>query len=111
MDGRADGDGEGERGSSAWVSRYRSSGLSLRDFARRHRLSPGRLRYWVYGKRWNAGLKGEGVRFQEVKLGSLLAGSSWGAEVDLPGGLRVRASGAANPAWVVEVVRGLRGIC
>jgi hypothetical protein len=69
------------------------------------------LHYWVYGKGLRGRAIGEGMRFQEVKLERLLAGSDWVAEVDLPGGVRVRVSGAATPAWVVEVVRALREAC
>ena len=93
------------------MDRYRSSGLSLRDFAQRHRLSAGRLHYWVYGKRLRGKTIDAGMKFQEVKLEPLLAGSNWVAEVDLPGAVRLRVSSAATPAWVLELVRALREVC
>ena len=111
MDERHDVKGDWDREPCEWVDRYRSSGLSLRDFAQRHRLGAGRLHYWVYGKRQRGRANGQGMRFQEVRLEPLLAGLNWIAEVDLPGAVRLRVSGAASPAWVVEVVQALRGAC
>jgi hypothetical protein len=111
MKDRRDDCRDGDRGPTEWVARYRSSGLSLRDFAKRQGLSVGRLHYWVYGKRCDAAVIGPAVRFQEVKLGELMPGPNWVAEVGLRGGVTVRVSGAVPAAWVVEVVRGLGATC
>jgi hypothetical protein len=106
--------------SAALIRRYRASGLALKDFARQQGLPPGRLHYWLYQKHRpvppgrSAACSGAAPApaFRELKLAacaSLVA--SWAAEVSLPGGLAVRFSGAASPAWIGSVVGALQQPC
>ena len=105
---------------AALVRAYRKSGLGLKQFAREHKISPGRLHYWVYHKQRNSRLTSSGpcrtsdrsAAFQEVKLGvgsTLMA--SWSAEVMLAGGLSIRFSRAASPEWIGEVIEALQRSC
>lgn len=105
---------------AAVVAAYRKSGLGLRHFAREHRIPPGRLHYWVYQKHRNSPptplarsrINDRPSVFQEVKLGigsPLL--ESWAAEVRLAGGVSVRFSRTAGPAWIGEVMEALQRLC
>jgi transposase-like protein len=104
----------------AIVSRYRSSGLGLERFARKHGIPAGRLHYWLYQKHHGVGpgrcTKPARVAvaplFQELKLstGTPLV-ESWVAEVDLPRGIAVRFSRAATAEWIGSVVRALQRSC
>lgn len=98
------------------ISRYRTSGLGLKRFAREHGISPTRLHYWVYQKsRGKARKAYRAVRspmFQEVKMAAgLPAMQSWAAEISLPTGVAIRLSAAAMPAWIGSVVQALQGPC
>lgn len=98
---------------AGWITRYRGSGLGLRDFAQQHGLSPSRLHYWVYDKR-HAHLgqpSAAPALFQEVKLAPGLALSHWAVEISLPAGPVLRFSAAATPAWMSAVVQALRPPC
>ena len=98
------------------VSRYRSGGVSLAEFARQEGIPRGRLHYWIYGKRWREADGGprppiSRLAFQEVKLQAPLGGvPEWAAEVSLPGVL-VRFSGKAVPEWIGSVVQTLQRPC
>lgn len=106
----------------AVVAAFRQSGVSLKEFAREHRISPGRLHYWVYEKNQSAKpralakkartVAAGGAVFQEVKLepGRGLL-QSWAAEVNVPRGVNVRFSGAASPDWIAAVVQALQRPC
>ena len=102
---------------SELVLRFRSGRLSLADFARKERISRGRLHYWVYGRTGREA--GGGCRqatgqptFQEVRLAAPLGGvSEWAAEVSLPAGVLVRFSGKAAAEWIGAVVQTLRRPC
>jgi len=104
----------------ALIVAYRQSGLSLKDFARKHGMPPGRLHYWIYEKNRNVRARSLARRaplmaravFEEVKLepGCALL-QSWAAEVSLAQGLSVRFSGTANPAWMGAVVQSLQRPC
>ena len=105
---------------AAVVAAYRQSGLTLKEFARKHRILAGRLHYWVYQKNqdlepgWLVKEPGVGQTavFQEVKLeaGPALL-QSWAAEVSLAQGLKVRFSGTAKPDWIGTVVQVLQRPC
>jgi hypothetical protein len=115
---------------AALISRYRASGLALKDFAREQGLPAGRLHYWLYQKHRPAAPTRSGVAFappggsprrspfsgapafQEVKLatGVPLLGS-WAAEISLPRGMAVRFSTAAQPGWIGAVVQALQRPC
>ena len=50
--------------------------------------------------------------FQELKVATMLPViDSWGAEVNLPGGLAVRFSQKAAAEWIGSVVQALRRPC
>jgi len=107
-------------GIAVLISRYRASGLALKDFAREHDLPPGRLHYWLYQKHRAVSPRrlprlsrpAPAPVFQEVKLaaGAPLI-SSWAAEVSLPRGMAVRFSAAALPGWIGAVVQALQRPC
>ncbi len=105
---------------AAVVAAYRQSGLTLKEFAREHRIRPGRLHYWVYQKNqdlepgWLAKEAGVGQTaiFQEVKLEAGPASQqSWAAEVSVARGLNVRFSSTARPDWIGAVVQALQRPC
>jgi len=101
------------------VSRYRSGGLSLAEFARQERIPHGRLHYWVYDKGCRepggGGPRQASVRlaFQEVRLPAppLEGVPEWAAEVRLPAGVLVRFSATAAPQWIGAVVQTLQRPC
>jgi hypothetical protein len=96
-----------------WVTRYRSSGLGLGVFAKRHGLPRSRLHYWVYDKRYaQLGRRSAAPPvFQELKLAAGLAVSNWAVEISLPAGPVVRFSAGATPVLMSAVVEALRGPC
>jgi hypothetical protein len=99
------------------VARYRSSGLSVSQFAQQQGMSPGRLHYWVYQKDKRKPQRSLGWDlpqpvFQEVKVSPVLPGvAHWSAEVGLPGGIAVRFNQAASAEWIGAVVQALRRPC
>jgi len=105
------------QGISAWISRYRASGLSLRKFAQQHGLSAAQLHYWVYQKSRVKAPASTTVTvprpvFQEVKLSSVLGSApGWAAEVSLPTGMVVRFSATTQPQWLGAVVQTLQRPC
>jgi hypothetical protein len=102
------------------ISRYRASGVGVERFARENGLSPGRLHYWVYQK-FRGSIKGRrpkgsrvvpGPVFQEVKLSANAAVTeNWAAEVIWAGGVSIRFSAAAPPAWIGAVLGALLRPC
>ena len=95
-----------------WVSKYRGSGLSLKEFAQRHGLSAGQLRYWVYGPVKAQGAEKPGLVFQEVRLPEAsVPPVAWGAEVGLPNGTTVRLARGTDWAWAEALVECLRRPC
>ena len=97
------------------LSRYRASGLALKDFARQEGLPAGRLHSWLYQKH-RSGAVGYGSAsrplFQEVNVAAVtgLVGN-WAAEVSLPKGVAVRFGAAALPGWIGAVVQALQRPC
>ena len=98
---------------AGWVSRYRRSGLRLRQFAERHGLPLTRLHYWVYQKRRApaAAAPVPLAGFQEVKLVGGLSVQAWAVEVSLPAGPVARFGATAAPAWIGAVMAALRRPC
>jgi len=104
----------------ALLTRYRASGLTLKDFAREHDLPPGRLHYWLYQKHRAGVPRASAWRpppapapvFQEVTLaGCAPLDPNWAAEVSLPRGMAVRFHPAAQPGWIGAVVQALQRPC
>jgi hypothetical protein len=102
------------------LSRYRASGLGLKDFARKEGMPAGRLHYWLYQKHRAGGqrrVEAGGKRisapvFQEVKLaGALPASAGWGVEISLPNGLTTRFNAVSSPVWIGAVVQALQRPC
>ena len=99
-----------ERG--RWVSQYRGSGVSLKEFAQRHGLSEGQLRYWVYGRAKVTSTKEPGLVFQEVRLPApALSAGSWSAEIGLPNGTTVRLARGTDWQWAKGLVECLGQPC
>ena len=98
---------------AGWVSRYRGSGLGLRQFAERHGLPATRLHYWVYQKHRTpaAAAPAAVAGFQEVNLVGSRPVQNWAVEVSLPAGPVARFSGTAPPAWIGAVMEALRRPC
>jgi hypothetical protein len=98
---------------ASWVSRYRGSGLGLRQFAERHGLPATRLHYWVYQKNRTpaAAAPAPVAGFQEVNLVGGLPGQNWAVEVSLPAGPVARFSATVAPAWIGAVMEVLRRPC
>jgi hypothetical protein len=95
-----------------WVSQYRGSGVSLKEFAQRHGLSEGQLRYWVYGLAKGTSTKEPGLVFQEVRLPTpALSPGSWSTEIGLPNGTTVRLARETDVAWAMALIDSLRRPC
>jgi hypothetical protein len=95
-----------------WIQKDRTSGLSLKEFAGRHRLSPGQLHYWVYGSTRRNQTAVSVPVFQEVRLSGPAATSrGWIAEVGLPDGTTVRLVQGADLDWTRALVECLRQPC
>jgi hypothetical protein len=96
-----------------WASRFRSSGMTLRQFAEVHHLKPGRLRYWVYQERKppvSVSAKAP-EKFVEMKVGDFLGGDRWAVEIAWSGGLTVRFREGVAPGWLGAVVAAVRPPC
>lgn len=107
--GRATGRGA-ER--ARWVSQYRGSDLSMQEFAERHGLRVGQLRYWVYGSAKAPAAAEPGLVFQEVRLPApALSAGSWSAEIGLPDGTTVRLARGTDWEWAQGLVEGLHRLC
>jgi hypothetical protein len=104
---------------AAIISRYRTSGLGLKAFARENDLPPGRLHYWIYEKhaqltnhrRPQPGTLAIPPVFQEIKLPSMPQSGHWAAEVSLPRGMVVRFSASASAQWIGSVIQALHQPC
>lgn len=86
-------DGKRRRSASEWeslVSRFRESGLSLREFSRRESVSLGSLQRW--NRRLAEATAPQQAGFVDVTPGSV-APSPWQAEIELPNGVIVRLRG------------------
>jgi len=95
-----------------WVNQYRASGLGLKQFAERHGLSAGQLRYWVYGPTKPQVAKAPVPVFQEVRLAAAAATPTpWSAEVGLPDGTTVRLVRGTDVTWTTALVESLRRPC
>ena len=95
------------------LSRFRSSGRTLRQFAARHDLKPGRLRYWIYGKsRSSRPVQArDSGKFVEMKVGDFLSPERWEVEIGLQGGVTVRLRAGVAPDWLEAVVAAVRRAC
>ena len=83
------------------VEAYRSSGMTLRQFAQQEGLN------WMTLAKWSQYLKTRArpaVRFTEVKMGFPVAGG-WPYEVTLPNGTQVRAGSAGALAELLKLVQ------
>jgi len=98
---------------SAWIRRYRASGLALGSFAEQHGLSRNRLHYWVYGRRYAPLRQPVAMApvFQELKVAAGPPPQNWAAEISLPTGAVARFAATATPAWIDLVVEALRRPC
>jgi transposase-like protein len=90
------------------VSKYRGSGLTLKEFARRHGLSAGQLHYWVYSQANGPAAAETGVVFQEMRLSqAAITPVPWTAEVGLPNGTTVRLTRGTDREWTKGLVECL----
>jgi transposase-like protein len=82
------------------VAEYRTSGLTMEQFARREGINRYTLAKWATqlgGKR-----AGAPMRFEEIKMG---LPSGWAYEVTLPNGMTVRAASAGALVELLALVR------
>ena len=97
-----------------WLTHYRRSGLSQRDFVQSHGLGLSTLTKWLREERLS-GVKSSGgkgaVPFQEVNLRSQFHPAGWAAEVALADGAVLRLSAQADVAWATELLQALRRPC
>jgi transposase-like protein len=83
------------------VAAYRSSGMTMDQFARREGINRYTLAKWATqlgGKK-----AGRAMRFEEVKLG---LPSGWAYETTLPNGMIVRAANAPALVELLSLIRG-----
>jgi hypothetical protein len=96
---------------AAAVGRFRSSGLTQREFARRQKLNLGTFRNWLY-KPGAGNLSGpQPVAMQEIGIESLLKGDGWAAEVAFSSGTVVRIRPGADPGWVKSILEPFHRPC
>ena len=95
-----------KRERSNWLSRYRSSGLSQREFAVKHGLNLGTLVQWLVKERRRA--SAPPASFVEVPLGRVGQPEDWVADLTWPSGLRVRLRTDAPKSWLGIVLKGAR---
>jgi hypothetical protein len=112
---KRDGNGKvSDRGAerAKWVNEYRSSGLGLKQFARRRGLRPGQLHYWVYQTRQPSLAQVPLPTFREVRLAATtLPAGCWHTEIGLPNGTTVRLARKTDLAWTIGLLESLRGPC
>lgn len=95
-----------------WVIKYRGSGLSLKEFARRHGMSAGQLHYWVYRATKAPAAPATGLMFQEVRLSqAAITPSPWTAEVGWPNGTTVRLARGTDWEWTQGLMECLSRLC
>ena len=94
-----------------WISQYRSSQLSARQFAQQHGLNDGTFQRWIREERQRINISTQAPGFQELRLSPFVAAGAWAAEVVLPSGIVVRLGVAAPPAWMQALVESLRSAC
>jgi hypothetical protein len=98
---------------AAHVAAWQSSGVSQAAYCRRHGLSLGSFGYWRRQLRTDRDEPDAGVPEARALLPIHMAPmatsplSSWGVEVCLSNGLRVRLPGLDDAASVVSLVRAL----
>lgn len=94
------------------VARWRASGGPLTRFARVHDIHPRTLWGWVHEAQ---AVTTPGRTFVPVEVMDPRADdkreSAARLEIILPSGTMVRVSAGVSPAWVVAIVRELRGAC
>jgi|ERR1700730_10226246 len=94
-----------------WVSQYRSSELSARQFAQQHSLSEGTFHRWIREERQRSNSGNQTPGFEEVRLASFEPAGAWVAEVVMPGGITVRLGATAQLAWMRSLWESLRSSC
>jgi hypothetical protein len=92
-----------------WVTKYRASGLGLKQFAEQHGLKAGQLHYWVYESAKLPETRAVLPAFQEVRLPiPRVSAGSWSTEISLPNGTTVRLTQGADVSWAIALIDGLR---
>ncbi len=93
------------------IARFRSSGLTQREFARREALKLSRFRNWLYGRAAVLPRQTKSLTLQEIPIGPLLASPPWAAEIALSGGTIIRLKADVDPVWVSAILEPWRGSC
>jgi hypothetical protein len=84
----------------------------LKQFAERHGMSPGQLRYWVYGATTPRMAEAPAPVFHEVRFPAAAAlPVPWSAEVGLPDGTTVRLVQGTDVTWTLALMESLRRPC
>ncbi len=86
---------------NAMIAQYRASGLTRRDFAKRHGVAPATLARWLQRKPTEQ----ESTKFVRVVAATTPAASTW-FELALPDGRRLRIPAGCDPA----ALRSLLGV-
>jgi hypothetical protein len=94
-----------------WISQYRSSQLSARQFAQQHDLNEGTFHRWIREERQRSNSPSETPGFEEVRLASFGPAGTWVAEVALASGIVVRLGATAPLAWMRSLWESLRPSC
>ena len=94
-----------------WISQYRSSQLSARQFAQQHGLNEGTFHRWTREERQRSNSSNGTPGFEEVRLPSFAPAGAWVAEVVLPSGTVVRLGGTAAGAWMRSLWESLQSAC
>ena len=92
-----------------FVVRFRSSGLSLSEFARRNNLKLPTLYQWI-----QQGKPGPGSAapvFQEILLSPSRPSPAWTAELSVGSDLILRLGSATTPEFLAQLLQQLRRSC
>ena len=90
---------------SKWLIRFRSSGLTQREFAARNGLKWGTLVQWLARERRASTPPSS---FVEVALPPVGSSEDWVAELNWPSGLRLRLGASAPRNWLGMILKGVR---
>ena len=93
------------------IDRYRSSGLTQRQFAGENKIRLGTFQQWLLRERKKTFRNGSGNGFREVPLSTILSPDRWSAELVLGASLSLRLSHSAPVEWVCSLVKGLNARC
>jgi len=94
------------------VTKYQSSRLTQREFARQHGVKLGTFQQWIYRPRFPQRIvRRKKPAFQEVSITGVPFLNGWAAELQLPRGVALRLNCHASAEWISALVQKLGQVC